>query len=116
RVGALPANRQRTPVADPLVGRDLDLALDLLRHLSAEVALDLVVTVDVLADPDDLLLGEVPDLGTGRDARAVDDLGGARGTDAVDVAKRDVHPLLAGEVDAGDPCHLRFPPIPVAAC
>ena len=36
---------------------------------------------------------------------AGDDLIGARRPDAVDVAQRDVHPLVAGKVDAGDACH-----------
>src|SRR5205085_5170878 len=84
---------------------DLDLALDVLRDVAAQVTLDLEVAVDVLTDPADLLLGEVPDLRAGVDLRAVDDRARAGRADAVDVAERDVHPLLAREVDACDSCH-----------
>src|SRR5256886_7381081 len=34
--------------------------------------------------------------------------------DAVDVAEGDVHPLVAGEVDACDPCHPVVPPSDLA--
>src|SRR5512132_4357139 len=105
RVRALTADRERTPVADPLVAADLDLALDVLRHLAAEIALDLEVAVDVLADLEDLVLREVTDLGPTLDLRSADDLERPRGADAVDVAQRDVEPLVTGEIDAGDPCH-----------
>src|SRR5437762_2608868 len=61
-VRPLAVHRQRTPMAQALVARDLDLALDVLGHVAAEVTLDLEVPVDVLADPYDLLLGEIADL------------------------------------------------------
>src|SRR5438874_10387206 len=59
RVGALAPHRQAPAVPEALVAADLDLALDVLGHVPAEVALHLEVPVDVLADPDDLLLGQV---------------------------------------------------------
>src|SRR6266581_1876115 len=88
RVGPLAVDGQAAPVAEPLVAADLDLSLDVLGHVAAKVTLDLEVPVDVLADPDDLLLGEVPDLGGSAHAAAVHDVGGPGGADAVDVAKR----------------------------
>jgi len=76
-----------------------------LSHLAAEVTLDLEVAVDVLADLEDLFLREVADLGPAVDLRAAHDLEGAGGADPVDVAKRDVEPLVTREIDAGDTCH-----------
>ena len=49
-------------MAHPAVRADLDQALDVERDLSPEVALDLVAPVDELAEPVDLLLGEITDL------------------------------------------------------
>src|SRR5207247_11175694 len=90
-----------------LVGADLDLALDVLCHLAAEVPFDLVRPVDELADPGHLLFGEVPHLPSSLDAGPLHDLEGSGRADPVDVAKGDVHPLVAGKVDACDPCHSR---------
>ena len=70
RVRSLAAHRKAPAVPNPLVRADLDLALDVLRHLAAKVALDLVVLVDPVADPDDLLLGEVADLAAAVEAEA----------------------------------------------
>ena len=47
---------------DALVAADLDLALDVLGDLAPQVTLDLVGSVDELADLADLVLGEVADL------------------------------------------------------
>ena len=46
-------------MAEAPVRADLDESLDVERDLPAEVALDLVAPVDQLAQPVDLLLGEV---------------------------------------------------------
>src|SRR5437763_1847763 len=59
RVGvrALPTDREAAAVTDPLVAVDLDLALDVLGHLAAKVPLDLVLRIDEVAEPDDLIVG-----------------------------------------------------------
>src|SRR5918997_3820355 len=62
-LGALAAGRQVAPVPKAAIRTDLDEALDVQRHLAAEVALDLVAPIDQLAEPVDLLLGEVTDTG-----------------------------------------------------
>ena len=46
-------------MAHAAVGADLDQALDRLLALAAEVALDLVLVVDVALELRDLLVGEV---------------------------------------------------------
>src|SRR6266516_432218 len=104
-VRPLAADRQTPAVPDPLVRTDLDLALDVLSHVAAEIALDLVAAVDEVADPDDLLVGEIANLAAPVEVHAGHDLPGPGGADPVDVPKGDVHPLVAGEVHACDPSH-----------
>jgi hypothetical protein len=106
-------------VAEPLPAADLHLAADVLLHLTAEVALDLEVLVDVGADAVDLFVGEVADAGVAVEAELVADLLRRRPADAEDVGQRDLQPLLAGDVDAGDACHgcgCLFLSSPGAAC
>src|SRR5262245_6771693 len=105
RVRPLAPDRQRAPVADALVATDLDLALDILGDLAAEIAFDVEVAVHGLADLQALVFGQVADLGPAVDLGAADDLVRARRADPVDVSQCDVEPLVPREVDAGDPCH-----------
>ena len=74
RVRALAAHRQAAAMAKAAVAADLHEPLDVLAHLAAEVALDLEVAVDVLAQADDLLLGEVAHPRVGVDAGLPQDL------------------------------------------
>src|SRR5262245_38527720 len=115
RVRPLSAHREAPAVPDALVRADLDLALDVLRHVAAEVTFDLVFLVDPLADADDLFLGQVAHLPPAVQAGAGDRRLRARLANTVDVLDGDVHALVAWQVDAGDACHER-PPIPAAAC
>ena len=48
-------------MAHAAVRADLDQALDVQRHFAPQVALDLVAAVDQLAEPVDLLLGQIAD-------------------------------------------------------
>src|SRR5262245_10924908 len=106
-VGLRPLTPDRQVAAMPHapIGADLDEPLDVQRDLATEVALDLVASVDELAEPVDLLLGEVTDPRVGVDVRLGQDLLGRRKADAEDVREGDFDPLLAGDVDAGDACH-----------
>src|SRR5207237_185117 len=107
RVGVRPlaVHREAAPVPQALVADDLDLALDVLTLLAAEVALHLVVGVDVAPEPDDLVLGEVPHPGVRAHHGAVRDLPGPGGADPIDISKADLEPLFAGKVDPGDARH-----------
>src|SRR3954468_21355617 len=64
RVGLRPlaVDRQAAAVPQPTIRANLGEALDRLRALAAQVALDLEVRVDVLAELRDLVLGQVADL------------------------------------------------------
>src|SRR6266496_1364680 len=99
---------------DPSVGADLHQALDVHAHFAAKVTLDLEATVDHLAQAVDLLLGEVADPCRFGDIGRRDDLARGGRPDAVDIGERHDGPLLAGDVDAGDTCHVL--PSPAAAC
>src|SRR5205085_1435799 len=81
---------QPAPVADAPVGADLAQPLDRVRTLAAEVALDLEVGVDVVAERGDLVLGEVAHLRVGRESERRADLARARLPDAVDVREPDL--------------------------
>src|SRR5712692_7357524 len=104
RLGPLAVHRQAAPVAHASVGADLRQALDRLRALAAQVALDLEVRVDVLAQLRDLLVGQVADLRVRGKAELLADLERGRLADAVDVGQPDLEPLLVREVD---PCNTR---------
>src|SRR5262245_23500232 len=101
-------------MADPAVRADLAQALDRLGALTAEVALDLEVAVDVLTELRDLLVGEVLDLLVDGEAGIGADLLRGRAADAVDVGQPDLEPLLVGEIDSGDARHRLALPLLVA--
>jgi len=105
-VGALATHRQALAVADPLQAPDLDLALDVVLDVATEITFDGEVLVDVVSDLVDLVLGERGHLGVAVELELVADLLSGRQTDPVDVGERDLQPLLAGDVDAGDSCHV----------
>src|SRR6266540_3919181 len=55
-VRPLAPHREAPAVPNPLVRADLDLALDVLRHVPAEVPFDVEAPVDEIADLHDLLV------------------------------------------------------------
>src|SRR6267143_695910 len=113
-MGALAAHGQSLAVAQAAVAAQVHQALDVQAHLAAEVALDLVVLVEALADAVDLVVGQVLgplgriDLGQGTD------LPRAGVADPVQVRERDLDLLLAGKVDSGKACHSLSLPLLVA--
>src|SRR3954454_11198478 len=112
--GALTVDGQPTAVTQALVAADLHLAADVGGHLAAQVTLDAEVLVDVVAQLQQVLVAEVLDAQVRADARRGQGLLGVRLADAVDVGERDLHPLLAGQVDAGQSCHVSGTPSALA--
>src|SRR3954454_11143442 len=112
-LGARAANREVAAVTEPAIRADLDETLDVERDLATEIAFDGQPAVDDLAETTDLLLGEIADTRVRVHVRLLEDLLARREPDPVDVRERDLDPLLAGDVDAGDACH---PISPAAAC
>src|SRR5262249_24982647 len=93
------------PVARAAVAADVHQPLDVDRDVAAQVALDLDVVGDHLADPDDLLLGEVLDPGVGPDVGLFEDEVRLGPADPVDVRQPDLHPLVQRQIDSRDACH-----------
>src|SRR5262249_19693784 len=74
-------------------------------HLTSKVTLDLEVGVDVVTELDDVVVGEVTGAKVRADAGRREDFLGAGASHAIDVGKRDLHPLFAGQIHAGKTCH-----------
>src|SRR5689334_24606333 len=85
---------------------DLDLAADVRLDLTAEVALDLVVGFDGVAELHQLVVAQLVDPGVRVHAGDGQQLLGAGTADAVDVGECDLDPLVAGEIDTDEACHV----------
>ena len=83
-----------------LVAADLDLAADVGLHLAAQVALHLQVGLDVVTQVSHLVISEVPGAQVLVDAGGRQNFVGAGTADAEDVRQRDLHALIARQVDA----------------
>src|SRR5690348_4487332 len=99
RIGMSPltAHRQSLAMTQSAIASEVHQALDVLLHLAAQVAFDLVVGVEHVTNPHLLLGREVIGLGRRIDLGRVEnpDRGGA--ADAVDVGQRDFHALVLGQ-------------------
>ena len=82
-------------MADALVRADLDLAADVCGDLAAQVTLHLVVAFDVVAEGDQLVVGEVLDADRLVDLGGLQDLDRTGTADAVDVGEGDHHALIS---------------------
>src|SRR3954451_2048438 len=111
-LGALTVDGQPATVTQPLVAADLHLAADVASNLAAQVTLDAEVLVDVVTQLQQVLVAEVLDAQVRAYARRRQGLLGVVLADAIDVGERDLHPLLAGQVDAGQSCHVLVLPQP----
>jgi hypothetical protein len=89
-------------MADPAVRADLGEPLDRLLPVAAQVALDLELRVDVVAELRDLFVRQVLDLRVRVEAELRSDLARGRLADPVDVGQPDLEPLLVRKVDSGD--------------
>ena len=96
-------------MTQPAVAADIHQTLDVLGGLLAEVALDLHVVLDLLADLRDLVLGQVLDPRVGSHTRVLQDHPGRGAPDPEDVGETDLDTLVRGEIDAGDSSHSLFP-------
>src|SRR5262245_41300585 len=107
RVGVrpLPVYRQAAAVPEAPVAAEIHETLDVELHLTAQVALDLVVGVEDLADGLHLRVGELLDALVLGDLRLFTDLLRGRPADAIEVRERVGDMLAAGKVNTGDTCH-----------
>jgi hypothetical protein len=88
-------------VTQAAVAAEVHQPLDVHRDFAAQVAFDLVVAVDRLADLQHFRVGQLVDAAVRRDADLVDDLLGKLLADAVNVLKRNDDALVGRNVDAG---------------
>ena len=109
-LGALAAHRKATAVPQPLVAADLDLAADVGSDLATQVTLELVARLEVVTQPDQVLVGQVRTRTSGLTPVACERLRGAGAPDAEDVGERDLDALVAREVDADQTCHVAVSP------
>jgi hypothetical protein len=96
------------------IGPDLDEPLNVHLLLAAQIALDLIVLGDELANSGHLRFGEILDACVRTHPSGCEDLGGARGTDAKQVRQADFGTLVSGQVNTFDSGHGS--PILAAAC
>src|SRR6266511_3864104 len=113
RLRPLAVDRQAAAVTDAAVRADLAESLDGLRPRAAQIALDLEIRVDVLAQLRHFLVGEVLDLRVGRETELGADLLRGRLTDPVDVRQPDLEPLLIRKIDSGDACQISLLALPL---
>src|SRR6266545_4697957 len=107
RVRALAADRQPAAVAQPAIAAEVHQPLDRHRHVAPQIALDLDLRLfHRVADASHFLLVDVIRSLVTRYARLLQQASRRPSTDPVDVRQRDLHPLVAREVDACDACHV----------
>ena len=83
-----------------------------------QVAFDLEVLLDVVAQLREVFLGKVLHANVGIDAGSGDDLFGRSEANAVNVGQGDLNALIAGKIDTNETCHVcseSFLPSPDAA-
>ena len=90
----------------PTIAGEVHQPLDVHRGFAAKITFDIMVLVDLLADVEHFLVGEVLDALFRRNAELRDDVLGRRAADSVDVGKRDFHALVGGDVHPGNTSHL----------
>src|ERR1019366_3633332 len=105
RVGALSIDGQPAAVPEASVAAEVHEPLDVHLDLAPEIALDLEVGVEHVADLLDLALGELFGLLGRCDAGLRADPSGRGRADAEEVRQRANDVLVAGEVDACDTSH-----------
>ena len=74
--------------------------------LATHIALNLEVALNVVAQGDELIVGEILHTDVAIDAGVGESLERAGATNAIDVGECDLHALLARKVDSDKTCHL----------
>src|ERR1700733_15838286 len=87
------------------IGTDFDEPFDVHRNFLTQIAFDHALGLYYLADAVDLILAQVLNLLHGLDLGLMENPGGARVADSVDIGQRDINVLIARKVDACNACH-----------
>jgi hypothetical protein len=108
-MGALAADGQALPVPDAAVAPDVHQPLHVHRDFASQIALDLVLALDDVADASGLIVGPALHALVPVHARVRHDPTGRRDADPVDVLDGDDPALLARQIHSGDACHVLAP-------
>ncbi len=106
-------------MAEAPVAINIDEPPDVLGHLTAQITFDQVATpVDGVSDPVQLFVGQVFDPGVTLEANALDYGAGPGGPNPVYVTKRELNPLVVGNINPSHTGHAlllrwRVPRLPV---
>src|SRR6266446_2928510 len=92
-------------MADATVASEIHQPFDRLLHLAPQIALDLELLVDDVADMDLLLGSQLVAVARRVDLGFGEDLLRRAAADSIDVGQRDFHPLVMRQFDSGDACH-----------
>ena len=107
--GALTADGQTAQVADAAIALDALQTLEVHTEFAAQVTFDDILAVlNGVNDLGHLLFSQVLGAGLRFDFRCFKDFDGIGGSDAVNVAQRDVDPLLARNFYSDDTSHKLF--------
>ena len=97
-------------MTEAAIAADLHQALDVHGNLTAQVALNLQVVVNVVTDLTDILFGQVLNARIRIDTGRLDDIVRNLAANAVDIGQGDLNSLLAGQVDTSDSCQGMIAP------
>jgi hypothetical protein len=109
RTGALAVDGQVAAVAHTAVTPDFDQALDIELLLTAKIAFNRKVFIDVITQRSHFSFGEVFNARVGIHLRSSQNLLGASQTNSKQVGQANFNPLIAREVNTFNSCHIFLP-------
>src|SRR5271163_1928139 len=93
-------------MTDAAVASEIHQPLDRLLHLAPQVALDLELPVDNIADADLLVGAQIVAVARGIDLGFGENFLRRAAADSIDIGQRDFHPLVMRQFYSGDACHM----------
>src|SRR6266404_63936 len=96
-------------MSDSAVASEIHQAFDRLLKIAAQIAFDLVVGVDHLANMNLLIGRQVVGLDRRIDIGSFQNFERARPAYSIDISQRDIHPLVLRQFDSSYSCHLSKP-------
>jgi hypothetical protein len=107
-VRPLAAHRQVLAMTQAPIRSHINVTLDIHRHITPQITLDLVLLIQDLTDFDDVLVREIVAFQVKDDAGLFKDFSRSTPADAINVGERNFHPFVSWEIDSGDAGHIFF--------
>src|SRR5271154_2647028 len=104
-VGALAVDRQALAMTQAAIAAQIHQALDIHGDVAAQIALDLIVSVDDFADAENLVVCQFVDATLRRDANLRADGSRPHRANAKNITKGDLNALLRGNVHTSNTGH-----------